>query len=55
MADSPSTAMQVWIRSPAAMPSPVAMPTRVPEVAARASVSSTAGPGISTKPVSTAR
>ena len=30
MADSPSTAMQVWIRSPAAMPSPVAMPTRVP-------------------------
>ena len=35
--------------------SPVAMPTRVPEVAARASVSSTAGPGISTKPVSTAR
>jgi len=42
--------MLVWIKSPAAIPAPVAMPTLVPELTALAMVSNVAGPGMKTKP-----
>src|SRR5215212_579102 len=40
--------------SPAAIPTPVAIPTLVPELVARATVRSVAGPGMNTKPSTTA-
>jgi hypothetical protein len=50
IAERPTIAIEVWIKSPAAIPAPVAMPTFVPELTARAMVSSVAGPGMKTKP-----
>lgn len=50
IAEMPTIAMKVWITSPATMPAPVATPTFVPELVARATVSSVAGPGMNTKP-----
>ncbi|MGY2936818.1 hypothetical protein ACVWZV_005145 [Bradyrhizobium sp. GM5.1] len=50
IAERPTIAMVVWTTSPAAIPAPVAMPTLVPELAARAMVRSVAGPGMKTKP-----
>ena len=40
----------IAMTSPTAMPSPVATPTLVPEVVARATVRTVAGPGMNTKP-----
>ena len=54
MAEMPSTASAVWMISPTAMPRPVARPTRVPDVVARATVSTVAGPGMKTKPTTMA-
>ena len=39
IAERPTIAIEVWIKSPAAIPAPVAMPTFVPELTARAMVS----------------
>jgi hypothetical protein len=50
IAEIPTTARNVWTISPAVVPAPVAMPTRVPDVMARATVNSVAGPGMKTKP-----
>ncbi|MNE93366.1 hypothetical protein D3C80_1912120 [compost metagenome] len=50
IAETPMTAIKVWITSPAATPTPVAKPIFVPELVARATVRSVAGPGINTNP-----
>ncbi len=50
IADMPTAAKIVWIKSPTVMPAPVAMPTLVPLVVALAMVNSVAGPGIKTNP-----
>lgn len=54
IAEMPTIAINVWIKSPAAIPTPVAIPALVPELVARATVTSVAGPGMKTKPSTTA-